>query len=748
MKIITSANASGQFGKPDRLRRRRGATLGLVAVLVLIIAILGIGFFFVARFLGGGRELSNATDAGVVNVAKHALRDPSKDALSFSNPDVGTNFAVYGESPHNLNLLNYNRLVMHAALVAFNARAEGTSQAAQNAKKVWLALNEVAQHIRKTQESAANMGGYFTTMAASNNVKMLGQNRIALRGYDVGFMKRGGSANILLDETVLTAAGASNEIPVNDDGRSSGGKKYVGGYKPFFVSINGETLVFTAVTNGPDDRSHLVTWTDFDKEKTDDFITGRSYPKNTLPPNSYRTGSSSKEMKTSTNAGATAAAIVGTLDRSYPMNMQYGYLIIRNGQSAPSPAGPMGLQGNDVFCHKLAGNGIVTSGNASDDYFCEPVKYEDAKNLQLSGQAAPMNLTETEVANLLNSTDAQAYSNYIDYWAAYNAMKAGRASNFPRGWDPPPHTVVESSLKLIHHADGSAITEADLRRIHKNANTLCRWPDYDDNAPASKDVCKQQINAFKTAYNEFGDKDSSPNITENGWTCLEYFKSTVQQSRVNCTGATTVNAPGIKSGMKWFDHGKKYAAPGEAAYNFGVPKSAYEYLEMIDKVPGGDSCGKSSVIDKVFNRCKEIIPGLSRDSLISALKSKTLPLGATMYLYSGGSGLTLSEQPPSWIVPNTQPDGAASDCGTSYNVIGNLVNASSEPPNGRITGDNANRIDPGTDGLYPGWNYRVSPKAWCADQAIWTPSSGYNHLLGVLDFSNSCSGGGRFCEPN
>ncbi len=736
MKII--AFMRSEFSSnPARIRRRRGATLGLVAILVLLIILAGIGFFFFVKVLGGGRELANATDSGIVNVAKHALRDPSKDALSFSNPDVGTNFAVYGESPHNLNLLNYNRLVMHAAIVAFNARSEGTSQAAQNAKKVWTALNDVAKHIRTTQENAANMGGYFNSMAGSNNVKMLGQNGVSLQEYDVAYMKKGGSANILLDNAVLTAAGAANEMPSSDG--SSGGKKFLAGYKPFSVSLSsGETLIFSAVTNCPGDRSHLVTWTDFEKEKTDSFMTGRNYPANTLPPNSYRAGSHSKESKTALHAGAMAAAMVGTLDHSYPMNMQYGYLIIRNGPSAPGPSGPMALEGNDIFCHKLAKTGLdITGTDASSDFFTVsdyyPVDQLKAIDLDRNGDG----VTSSDEIKFFedNVQNTEGGKNLIDWWAFLNTNGYSASKE-----------VIDRSLEVIKWADGRAVTLADLKSIRERTHFNCRWWHYDDDSSQNNPECMALINGFKRGYNEYGSVDGSPNLNEHGFTAMEQFKCNVQAARTNCNGCVTVNAPAGKSGVKWFDHSKKYAAPAKAVYNFGVPKSPYDYLQMIDKVSNG--CGAGGTLDHVLSRAREINPSMSKDSLIDLLKSETLPLGATLYIYNGGGSMKVSSQPPSWIVPNQSPDGATAPCGTAYDVLGTKVNTSSQPPNGPIQGNHAEFQDPDTDGLFPGWNYRISPPSQCTDQAIWTPSTGYNHLLGVLDFSNSCSGGGRFCEPN
>jgi hypothetical protein len=56
--------------KPSR--RRKGATLGLVASCVLVIIVLGMGVFFLAKLFGGGREVANATDAGTLSIAKNA----------------------------------------------------------------------------------------------------------------------------------------------------------------------------------------------------------------------------------------------------------------------------------------------------------------------------------------------------------------------------------------------------------------------------------------------------------------------------------------------------------------------------------------------------------------------------------------------------------------------------------------------------------------------------------------------------
>ncbi|MBA3856232.1 MAG: hypothetical protein C0507_04920 [Cyanobacteria bacterium PR.3.49] len=149
--------------------------LMMVAVLVLVIVLIGIAFFGLSKLLGGGRELANSTDSGAVNVAKHALTTPSKSALKFSNPDIATNFAVILGQPDDVNLLNYNKLVAHAALVGFLARDINTEDSAKHAHKLWTALNEVGQFLQTNLTNKRNMEGFFQQMADANSTKMLGK---------------------------------------------------------------------------------------------------------------------------------------------------------------------------------------------------------------------------------------------------------------------------------------------------------------------------------------------------------------------------------------------------------------------------------------------------------------------------------------------------------------------------------------------------------------------------------------------
>jgi|GEM_PF-6307138 len=762
-----------------------------IAVIVLVIVLLGIGFFLLTKLIGGGRELANATDAGSVNLAKNALTNPSKSALSFDNPDIASNFAVILGNPDDINLLNYNQLVAHSAIVALLAREENTADAAKNARKLFNALNQVGQFLQKKLTDKQYMEKHFQLLADANNTKMLGKNRISLANYGVSYMKRGSATNIDIDETVLKAADIEKDFPeVEVSTGTAGKKKYFAGYKPIsvFLPVSGETLTFVGVPVGPHDRTHLVETITFENNRKDDVAVGMGnppYPENTLPPNAFQSQGTTRENQTKQIAGAVACAIVGTLDKGSKLGMPYGYIEIKNGPRAPGPQGSMAMQGKDIFCHALAGEGIHITGTQPRDYFCTGNETETTKSLDVNPNMSDADLkreldkvndeslfTSSEVDRVIreakdgvgNLTDGDRghwyprldreatqilkKNNYVDQWFIYNRIKNDLIRALLWRLNIPDRS---KSLKVIRHRDGSELNgPRALLQIDRNTNKLIFWHNYKQEL-RSDDPELLMLDAFKKGYDQYGTVDSA-HVGGNGFTSLEQFKVNVLTTRTGCINCAYVPAPATKSGIKYFDHSKKYPSP-ENLWNFGQVKTPYDYLQMIDSIPDSKACGLGTVTDKLVKRCQLIKPGTSRDYVLNLLKSQQLPMQTSLYLYADGGDLKMSTSPPRWTIPNTLADGQGStatlNCGAPYNVIGTIVNCSSEPPNGPIKKLPANpKADPNTDGHFPGWAWRHSPEATCTDSAVFIPSSGFNHLLGELNFGNSCSGGGQFCEPN
>lgn len=787
----TLSGTDGRRLKTQRTRRN-GSVLILVLACALVIIVVGAAIFFLTKVMGGGRELANATDAGAMNIAKNALRTPSKNVLTFTNPDIASNFAVLvGPTTTDVNLMNYNRLVAHSLLVAFNARDENTIESAHNAHKVWQALNEVGQYLHTGLTDSEKMAPYFQALTDNNNTRMLGNNQIKMPSYRTAFMHRGAATNIFIDPKVVEAANAKDDFPVASNSPSRpDGLKYMAGYQPVEVKLpaTGETLSFLGVPLGPNDRPHLISTDAFNHEDTDTFATSKgtpAYPVKTLPPNAYLAGGATEENHGKMVVGAVAGAIVGCLGSSDPLSMRYGYIQIKNGDSAPGPLGSIAMQKDDIFCHALSGEGIYITGADPRDYFATGNKAMTTKSLDvdenMSHDQLKKELLDTNDEQLFNNDEVNRLlneaqngvgglttgaggnwfsalkreaiqilkkDNYIDQWFIYNRIHNQLIKAILWRLNIPDRS---ESMKVIRHRDGRRLhTIKQLLDIDRNTIRLVFWHDYKQ--PLQSDAMELvMLDAFKRGYDQYGSADTG-HIQQGGFTTLEQFKVNVMTQRTGCINCASIQAPATKSGVKFFDHSRKYPAP-ENSWNFGQVKTPFDYLTMIDTVPQSTPCAATTIIYKLTQRCQLIKPGTTREQVLELLKSQRLPLNSSLYMYLDNNSLRLSSSAPSWSIPATRPDGIGSSnataCGAAYDVIGTLVNTSSEPPNGPVKKLPSDpQIDPRTDGHYPGWAWRYSPAASCTDTAHFIPSSGYNQLLGVLDFSNGCSGGGQFCEPN
>src|ERR1700733_7414146 len=115
------------------LRKQRGATLSLVACVALLVVLIGLACFFMAKIIGGARELQNATDSGNLNVAKQSLRSPTVKIFANSGNDLSgpmladaqANFLPQKDpATGEIDLFVYNKLVGQAMLVGMNAASD------------------------------------------------------------------------------------------------------------------------------------------------------------------------------------------------------------------------------------------------------------------------------------------------------------------------------------------------------------------------------------------------------------------------------------------------------------------------------------------------------------------------------------------------------------------------------------------------------------------------------------------------
>jgi hypothetical protein len=286
------------------IRRRKGATLGLVAICVLVIIVVGIGIYFLAKILGGGREIANATDAGTLNVAKNIIRNSRVSTGAY--PEFVD--CEYPLGCGYINLLTYNRCVAKALMIAANAQSmTGAGNYKGNALTVLSDLDAIGNAL-SAQIKGAN--SFFDQV--SNTVRMASPNGVKDSGQcQIAFMKKDGPTNIFFNSAQIngvtipistTTLGPKNQNLYVPSGKGSG---YMAGYAP--ISVLGKTVYGVPVF--PQQNPHLVSTLDFNNAQA---------KFGAAPPNAVQVGSNTVEQKTGLLTGAVACAIVGATVQGTP----------------------------------------------------------------------------------------------------------------------------------------------------------------------------------------------------------------------------------------------------------------------------------------------------------------------------------------------------------------------------------------------------------------------------------------------
>lgn len=155
------------------LRKRHGASLGLVAVLALVLALVGGAFFVLSLIFGGSREVRNAVDAGALNVGKKSLtltvKSQGGDEDQFDDvTDINNEFG----------LANINRVWGKALWAGINASAIDSNGkddgAVAHARKMRNAAESISNRLADKLKKPANLYNFFDALAKPNSARMLG----------------------------------------------------------------------------------------------------------------------------------------------------------------------------------------------------------------------------------------------------------------------------------------------------------------------------------------------------------------------------------------------------------------------------------------------------------------------------------------------------------------------------------------------------------------------------------------------
>ncbi len=748
------------------LRNAHGGTIAFMLVLAFVSIIVGVGFFFFVKLVGGHRELSNAADSGTLSIAKDGAEIPTvafSDAETRRSPLGG----LIDARAKGINLQSYNRAVAQAYLVALNAESDGKAAGIANAKKLFDTLQGpngiAAQLSEKLSQPGSSTSSWvakaFVPPAASNSLRMLacdkstpelsytvnqGNYAVAYVHPESGEIEKSNS-NIELGKNfkkqvpfVDYAGGQQVKIPDNSFAFDKT-KNYrsLRGYDPMKI---GKVGTLMAVTMSPFEQAHLIS----DRYFTNDKKSPSPSTDLHVPPNSFETVTLTADQRTSLNLGVKSASMVGTASINLP----------------PADPNPMQLSAAAPKYDLSIPRGyliIDNAGDGIDSSYTGLIPQESTRSTIWYGT--------TGVS--VDSPGKGCFSNNgrLEEWMKYNkARQNGTAAFMP-----------EPQLDGLYNQSGKAASLSEARLITASSNpSPCRCHDLNSDPVGANpnSVCVKYARSlpfmpgpFDTAY--FPNYLNPPVYGKVGlpMTAGELAKMKLWNLFLSNAGAggllTEVNhttgarlypqtplflgndpilnnpvpynsAPGLNCTL-----GTNYSAQGLAYSSPIVPGQVSKdgsLLDLMQQVASHDPNplhhkGRLELKRFLENRMWQIKPDASQAEIDEIIDGKVhgLAVGKKYYLYlDKHRKFKLDLTPPFWIDPLTgeTPDGTAHEYGTiPFSLLGTLVNTP-----GDFNVHNIPFID------------SSGPTIFDRLHASFTPSSGANNLLGVVKFSETSFG--------
>lgn len=723
-------------------RSYSGGTTALVIVLTLVIIIVGVAFFFWMKIIGGGNELQHATDSGNLNVAKQSLRSPSValQAAGVANVNELNEFGDLTDpnsSPANqVDLLVYDRLVGKAVIVALNASQEGTQAAKKNANDLDKAVEGpggIGSRLASQLNQNSNLSGFFTNLSQANSTRMLqndGTITPSNNNTPVAFMARTKATNIFIAGNQIPGASTFLSNTNNVITKMVGGvnKTYITGYDKLQCGVPGVQPM--AVPMRPGEQPHLVDVNDFAGLVAPPLGNAGNAQ---IPPNAFRSdGTGVEGNRTGNSMTMRSCAVIGTLNLDFPISLPRGYIIVDNtGASNLYGSGP-----NLGFNAPITGGGINADMVLMSPSYVGLVPESGGDVFGLPGQ----------VEQLISDCNAPK----PDSTAIQNDMNTITSTGGSMGGITTP------SQAIATFAASPPVTPIQCI----NTNT-------EPGATAPNASCVKDYQTFMNHYNQKVPEGGA--VAASGLMAIEKFKCDVLAARaaVGDGGCGATSDGGVCTGLKYYDAGLLTGSatlgsgglPPCLPCNFGNPNPTLSQLLSITN--GGALADQSSnPLGDLITRLYQIQPNPASGEISNVVNGQ-VPFGQISYIYLNKSNtLTLSTNPPQFpIVASAGPDGQPSSVtGTAPFVpptmSGNppsLTNPSCPSPmtcyalQGNLNGTVLNLDN--CEGYPHPWDCPDLP-AQGLNSAQWTPSSGFNNLLGVLRFFNCAEGGGsNWCCP-
>lgn len=772
-----------------RIRQSSGASLAMVVACAVVIILVGGGLFFLMEMFGGFREFQHATDAGNLNVAKSALKIPNTPLSAYQNDFA----SLIDPSVTAMDLQNYNRVVGQAYLVALNAMADRTQTGGGPSAQGLLDAQTVAQEANggsggnpgvgqalyslfAANNSSNPLFAQFGAVANTNSTRMLGTNgklATVYNNWDVSFIGAPSTPGTAGDPTNLyiNTNPATTNLPLILQGGSlissvdpssplystiegsinstalgpSANTSYLAGYTPINLGSGGTTWTLYGVPLYPTiynssqqpltgtGQPHHVSARDFYEAKTALAATLAPGGQGIVPPNAFKSVANSAADTTTATGDMEAYAVASAQNQTFQASIPNGYIVIYN------PPGALAQQVSNVnstFNNELMPPGIFIATTTSGGvvFTTDPNALQQWANYNANGH--------TGSQPPLIDADAQPLFFFTN---------PGDANAGPPGW---------GAYSIASDAGGNPVPYQGVSN--------CQWTDV-SGASASA-PCDTLLANFQAAYPDTN--DPPPPSPTNQLMAVEQLKQSVVQAfdalpiTVNCPAS---NNP---SGLRWWiQPGNQQQPPAGPPVLAGIAaRSANNPMGSYLDYPAGEQAvlpdGRTVTVTnaqisadgtlselfqqaltpsqtamvtaQVVQRMLEIDPTTTAAQALGWLNGLTtpIPMNSTWYIVHnantpGIGGWSFTSTPPSGATSGGAGPSPAADGSAQYYTSGNYQTIDMT-----VDADFDNDIhqqlytqtpDPSTTSLG-------------MDVVVWTPSSGYQNMLGQITFQNYCSG--------
>jgi hypothetical protein len=693
--------------------RKKGATLGLIPVLLLVMILIGMATFIFTELFGGNRQLINATDAGALATARNLLAvglmptevsqlPPEFQALGVDNSGAPTGVdGSTGLAANNsiFNVYAFNRAAGLTLLIALNAAEDGSPSAISNANTLINALNTFGTNLNADLANDPSFANTFIDLSSSNQTTMLGTSNIELGNNEkVQFasIPSEGKANIYFNSAMYSGdpllTNWVNQLIVNSgtlstvnsryntsDPNAQSGQPFVKGYQALDMTavtgVNGFDPVVYATAVNPQKLPHMIDQTRFNNSG----VSNSCY----APNNAVKAQGEVTEGHTNLVCTALACAMLGASDNQYPVCMPYGWVRIKNNpdaltanstQAPPLVSVPYWVNGqNSIFNSELwlGAGGYGGIDMANNGVFCTEAYDNPINPIDLGppGYSGYSELAGWVTYNNSTTSDP-TYKDALGHDSRLDPSKQQGDGSYILGYPSPT-----GSLRFSSNYSQQAI----LSNMY-GVTSIVAYCNSDMYVEGSTPTICQDPNLSMWVSNFNGPNGVNVGPYDNGsqsnggLSNLEYLKGEVLGAYYDFVLATwlqqptstsfTLNTPQKPSGSKVYDRSSAIAYAVPSNYHsvaFGTVATPADLLNQLynwnascaNVNDDGQWSDLSTPLGKLLQRCKQILPTVTEQQVTALLRTYTLNLNQYQYIYlpPGGQNLIISQTPPAFLKP-------------------------------------------------------------------------------------------------